>query len=436
MSVPGSSMPQDRELARTWQGVLGRLQLELSPHNFDPWLRSTQPERFEGDTLLVRTPLGFHVEWLNQQFGTVARRELAAELGREVGLRFVANGQAAEQAPQATEKPDSPAGLNRRYTFATYLPVTANQLALEACRSILIEDDPTAVSPLLVWGAPGVGKSHLLHATAACATLQGRTVALLSGEEFVDRYQQAIRGNSVNEFQSGVRAADLLVIDDLQYLAGREGTLKQLVATTDAVINRGGHVLMASEIGPASLNLPLRLASRLCGGLVVGIGPIAGDERRAFVEHLTRASRVSLPAWCVDRIAAGCCGSARVLQGAVNAAVNLDRCGRLNLANLDEALAGIVIEEAAVVAVDPIKVLERVAEHYQVSAADVRGRSRTTDVRDARAVAIAALAGNGRSLAQIGAFLDKRDPSTISPLVGRGQKLLEESPALRRALAG
>jgi chromosomal replication initiator protein len=428
-------MPHDRELARTWQGVLGRLELELPAHNFEPWLRPTQPLRFDGDTLLVRTPVALHVEWLNTQFGTIAQRHLALELGREIALRFVANGHDETSTENVAKPAPTTPGLNRKYTFATYLPVGANQLALEACRAILSDDEPAA-SPVLVWGAPGVGKTHLLHATAACATLQCRSVALLSGEDFTDRYQRAIRANDVDQFQVALREADLLVVDDLQSIAGKGGTLNQLVATTDAVLNRGGHVLLASELHPSVLNLPERLASRIYGGLVANIGPVEGEERRMFVEHLARVSRASLPAWCLDRVAAGCCGSARILQGAVHSAINLDRCGKLTLQGLDEALAGLFIREAVTSAPDPSVVIERVAEYFQLNASDVYGRSRKADARDARAVAIAALARTGRSLSQIAAMLDDRDPSTISPLVRRGKKLLDESAALRQALAG
>jgi chromosomal replication initiator protein len=429
-------LPSDRELARTWQGVLGRLQHELKRTNFQAWLDGTRPIRFTGDTLLVRTPHPLMVDWVNQQFATCARRALTLELGRDVDIRFVANDSGSGHAPTAgTTSPCLPPGLNTQYTFASYLPVSANQLALAACKALLDDEMTPPPGTVLIWGAPGSGKSHLLHATAACAALRGRDVVVLSGEDFTDQYQQAIRDSAVGPFQARLRAARILVIDDLQVLAGREGTLKQLVATSDAVLNRGGQVLMASEVHPSALALPARLASRLYGGLVVEIEPISTLERRAFVEHLARVARVSLPAWCVDRIAALGCGSARLLRGGVTGAAHLDRCGVLDEASLDKALAGLVIAEAAAQSIDPAAIIERIAAHYAVTPSEVRGRSRKPPVRDARAAASAALAVRGKSLAQIAALFDGRDPSTISDLVERGKQLLKAKPDLQWALA-
>ena len=117
------------------------------------------------------------------------------------------------------------------------------------------------INPVVIYGAPGMGKTHLLHALAARAAHEGRDVACLSAEQFANRYLAALRGgnDSTAEFQAELRSTSLLIIDDLQYLAGREGTLKELVHTMDAIINAGGDVVVASEVPPHAMGLLDRL---------------------------------------------------------------------------------------------------------------------------------------------------------------------------------
>ena len=436
MAEAGRRMPIDRELARTWQGVLGRLQFDVSPHSFATWLQPTAPLGFDGDTLLVRTPHGFHLDWLQQQFTTVLRRALIGELGRDVDLRFVGDG--AGPAAGATSVPASapPPGVSSSFTFANYLPAAGNELALRACRDLSGLGEVAPISPVVVFGTPGVGKSHLLHATANCAIERGEAVVFMTGEEFANGYQDAIRATAFAGFRDRVRCATLFILDDLQYLAGKKGTLEQLQQTIDAVRNRGGRVLVASELHPRSLGLPESLASRLAEGLVVGLGEILAGERRAFVELTARVLRASMPPWCVDRIAALPSGSARVLKGAVHTAVNLDRCGSLDIARLDAELTRIVVTSTAPSKRSAAEIIEAVARCYETTPEELCGRSRKGSLPEARTVVIAMLVDSGKSLSRVGALLDGRDPSTVSPLVEKGRLVLVQNPELSERLAG
>ncbi len=429
-------MPADRDLARTWQGVLGRLQFDVSPHSFSTWLQPTTPLGFDGDTLLVRTPFAFHLAWLQKQFGTVLRRALIGEVGRDVDLRFVGDNEQPAPARTADAPPPAPRGVNTSLTFASYMPSCGNEPALQACRDLSGHDGCTPISPILIWGAPGLGKTHLLHATANRAIEHGERVVVLTGEEFANGYQDSIRATNVGAFRDEVRSATLFILDDLQGLVGYTGTQKQLRETIDSVTNRGGHVVLASETHPRSLNLVESLASRIYGGLVVGMGEILPGERRAFVEHTARNHRASMPPWCVERIAAFPTGSPREIKGVVHRAINLDRCGRLAEEALDQELAQTVITAAARRAMTPEAIIEAVASCFETTGADICGRSRKGGLREARAVAMAALADSGRSLSQIGALIGKRDPSTVSPLVEKGRALLAGMPEVRAKLAG
>lgn len=435
--------PHDaRDLARAWQAILGRLQVELTPHNFDTWLSGTRALRLEGDRLVAEARSSFTCDWLNERLALVVCRAAAAILGDEMSVIFVPRGTpgagtagALDGGSGASTTAAPVAGhLNALYTFERYLPAEGNRLAFESCASLL-DDGGARVSPVVVYGPPGMGKTHLLHAVASRAATAHWQVACLSAEEFTTRYQTSLRDGSVAEFQRTLRGVRLLAVDDLQYLAGKTGTLSELVHTIDAVGDAGGAVVVASERHPADMGLPERLASRLAAGIVTRVEPFRAPERRAFIDQAARERRTALPAWAADRLAAAAAPSVRVLQGAVNAAIALQRNEMLDLRRLDAELVRITACEVAPEAAIAAELLELVAQHYHVAGSDLTGRSRKPVVTEARAAAAAALAGHGLSLPQVGAALGGRDRSTISALAGRGRELLDRDETLRRKLA-
>jgi chromosomal replication initiation ATPase DnaA len=183
------------------------------------------------------------------------------------------------------------------------------------------------------------------------------------------------------------------------------------------------------------LDLPERLASRLSAGITIGIQPFMAGERRRFVEMLARESDVALPAWAIDRITGIEAPSARVLQGAAQAAIALGRHGLLDLAQLDAQLVRVAAAEAFPGAFAERDLLEAVARHFELCFDDLTSESRKPAVTAARAVAAAILQERGRSLSQIGEVL-ARHRSTIKGLAERGRLLLDRDGSLRARLAG
>lgn len=433
-----------RELDEAWQAVLGRLQVELSAHNFNTWLRGTNPLTLDGTRLVIEARTALSCEWLNIKLAATVERAVALQLGRTVEVEFVPRGSsaAAASAPQELDpRPRQPEGVgivgrvNCAYTFESYLRGEGNLLAFESC-SALVDGGEVRISPVVIFGSPGMGKTHLLHALACRAAALGKRVACLHAEEFTTRYINAVRGNTMEEFQATVRGVDLLLIDDLQYLSGKKGTLDELVHTIDAIANGGGHVVVASERHPFDLDLPDRLVSRLAAGLVTRVEPFRLLERKMFIEHLSRQLRVAMPGWAVERIANCEVPSTRVLQGAIHAAVALSRGSRLELGRLDSELMRLTATYFAPSGMDDRELLDAIADHFQTTFEQLAGRSRTGPVAKARAIAVFALKERGRTLSQIAAMLGKRDASTISQLQERGRELLAGEPGLRERLAG
>ena len=448
--------------------------MEVAPHNWETWLKDTRAIRWDDLAVIVEARTAFNCDWLEQRLGPSVARVAGEIFGAKTIIAFVPRGtvkpaideeaDTAEFAPACMAEVPAPGAaamassaferrsgrlggparrgalvgnVNAAYTFGRYLPAEGNLVALESCRA-LVQSVDFRISPVVVYGAPGMGKTHLLHALASEAASGGRSVVCLSAEEFATRYLCAIRrGNeSIADFQQELRSTQLLIIDDLQYLAGRKGTLEELVHTMDAVINAGGDVVVASEVPPQEIGLLDRLSSRLRSGIVARVSPFQIAERRAFIEQLAREHRVSLPGWAIERMAGCEVPSVRVLQGAVHSAVRLQQNDTLDLRRLDAELTVLSVSASAPGALEDREMLDAVAAHFGVTFDDLIGRARTQQVTTARAAAAAALRARGRSLSVIGKTLGKRDRGTVRELSARGQRLLDESEVLQRRVSG
>ncbi|GIW19464.1 MAG: DnaA/Hda family protein [Tepidiforma sp.] len=419
-----SASSEPRHLARSWRAVLGCLEVQLNPHTFATWLKGAAPGAYDGRTLVIDTPNDIARDWLDSRLRPVIERAVAQVFG-EVEVVFRGPG-----APPAAVTPGPVLGtVDASLTFDAYQPSEGNLLAFHAMRD-LAEAVPGAPSPVVIYGPPGLGKTHLLHAAAGAASRAGRAVACLDAGTFTSRFVGDIRSGRSGEFHDALCGLDLLILDDLQQLAGRRATQEAFAAALDAVMHRGGHVAVASEQHPFDLDLLDRLTSRLVQGIVTRVEPFDDAARRAFIERVARRHRIALPAWAIDRLAACRAPSVRLLLGAVNQAIALQRMGRLDLARLDAAVARIAIAEAAGAEPTP-GLLERIARYFSVEAAEIAGRSRQPRVGEARAVAAALLQEQGMSLAQVGALLGGRDKSTVSALARKGAVLLEAHPQLR-----
>jgi len=443
-SAPKPSHP---ELRRSWRAVLGKLEESMNPFSFNTWLRGTEPLRADGRTIVIEARHGADPTWLNQQLSCVVARAVEGIFGDGFRASFVPSAFAtpAASAPGAAGSEGSPArdlsrtgavlGLvNRHYTFDRYLPASGNKLALQACLDLLATS-PRAASPVVMFGEPGLGKTHLLHALATRAAAQGWSVACLGAEQFTNRFQQALRDSRASAFQEDVRNVNLLLIDDLQFFLGRPATVVEFANTLEEVTNAGGLIACASECNPDRLELPNRLISRLKGGILAPMQPLNAADRRAYISVRAREERLSLPSWAIDAVAACEAPSIRVLQGAVNTTLALQRTGELDQATLREHLRQFCAEKAASPeALDTRGIIEAVAAHFAVTRDDLLGRGRTRRLEEARAVAMAALLEGGRTLAQVAAIFANRHRSTVNGAGARGRALLELDPALRARL--
>ena len=428
-------MSPSRDLSETWRSVLGRLEIEMLTANYETWMRGTTPLRMEGGTVIVQARRAMGLEWLNDRLSIVVRRALHAVTGEELDVRFVPPGAtpAAEAGipviPEVPRRGPVTGAINCNQTFDRYVEAAGNRVAYRSALA-MAEGEDGALNALFIHGSPGMGKSHLLHALACRVADAGRSVACFSAEAFTTRYQTALRSATAEQFQDAVRSVDLFVIDDVQYLAGKKGTLDELGHTIDAVLNAGGRVAFGSEVPPRDLDFPERISSRLAQGLVVRIEPFRREERRRFVEWLCQDRRAAFPGWAVDRIAGLELPSVRLLQSAVNAALAHARYGQLEPADLDGAIGHIAVAQTPA-SCSATELLDAIARHFHLSGKDLAGRKRTGPLTEARSAAVAVLHGRGHSYGEIAAMLGGRDRSTVRELASRGESILATTPELR-----
>ncbi len=437
-----SEMNDPLLLGRSWRTVLNSLDIEPSAGDTFA-LRGTRILRIDGGIAVIEARSNRNCEWMTERLREPIRCAVSTVFGRELTVEFVppqpdepveALWGAVEAGPPLRAGTVTPR-INCAFTFDRYMFSRANQLALESCRSLL-GDSQKPISPVVVvWGAPGMGKTHLLHALAADAAGRGRHVACLNAEEFTTRYQYALRARDVRPFQEGLRGVDLLLVDDLQYLEGKVATMDELVNTIEAVINASGHVVVASERHPADLGLPPRLLSRLGGGTVSQIEAFPREDCLTFVQRAASEFGVELPEFAIQRIVALEAPSVRILQGAVHAAIALARARRLEVHELDRELVRLALPAtAADTGRNPRDLLAAIACHFQTTLEEMTGRSRKPALTRARAAAAHVLQRDGRSLREIGEILGNRDRTTIGDLIDRGRAILAEEPTLHRVV--
>jgi len=437
--MPGPGVPRDRDLDRLWQAVVGRLGIVLGPRHIG-YLRDSRAVSLEGDRLTVLLCSRFAVDWLPQKAGDALAEAVEAVWGRRLDLEFAAPGGNPSEGLLATEADRSSARPTRRlrldpsYTFERYLVTDGNLEAFTAA-TMLADGCACPFSSLVITGTPGIGKTHLLHALAWRAAERRVEVASFGWTEFINGFSRSIRQGTIDEFKDGVRAARLLVIDDLRDAAEARKSADELQDAIDAVTAAGGRVVVSAERPPRELDLPQRLKSRLESGPVIAVQPFRAAERLQFAQEYCRRAGINLPTWALERICAMEPDSVRTLQGALGHAWLLARTGRLDLAALDLALANLALCEAAAGRPESIEaIIEHVARTFGCSAAEIRGQSRARGVADARAAAAAAIRKQGLSLSEVGARLG-RSKQRISEILERGEQLLAQRQELAR-LAG
>ena len=304
--------------AAVWQTALGELQLRMTKATFDTWVKQTHVVAYEDGTFIIGVHNGFAKDWLENRLHGTIHRTLTSILNRSVEVRFVVQSpdnpaketetqvlfQPNDQpSPEAQANGRPPCALNSKYTFERFIIGGSNRLAHAA--SLAVAESPAAAyNPLFLYGGVGLGKTHLLHAVAHYAIERGRLVLYITSETFTNDLISAIRTKSTEEFRERYRNADFLLVDDIQFIAGKESTQEEFFHTFNALHTAGRQIVISSDRPPQSIpTLEERLASRFEWGLIADIQPPDLETRIAILRFNAEHRRVHIPGDVIEFIA-------------------------------------------------------------------------------------------------------------------------------------
>ncbi len=434
-----SDMSDSVRVEEAWLRVREGLRRDLGARSFDTWLaRIRLGDYCETDrTVTLALPSAFMANWVSSNLADRLKLAWRNAMPDVLGVRIVADASDATAATTVIEAPaepemPSPAPRDRelrfdpRMTFETFVTGTGNRIACNAARAIA-EGGPMRFNPLFVYGPTGQGKTHLLHAIGHGYTArkpQARALAM-SAERFMVDFVNAMRAKDTIAFKQRLRSVDILLIDDFQFIAGKETTQEEFLYTIDELMRGGRRLIISADRSPQELDgVEGRILSRLTQGLVVDIQPADYALRRAILDAKVASMNAVVPATVLDLLASRIASNLRELEGGLN---RLVAYSSLQGRTIDEAFAEDVLADMfragrRRVTIDEIQ--RHVSAHFNIRQAEMVSARRARAVARPRQIAMyLSKQLTPRSLPEIGRRFGGRDHTTVIHAVKQIEKL-------------
>ena len=416
---------------QAWHSVLAQLQMEMPKASFDTWVRDTHPLSYDNGMITVGVRNAYARDWLESRLMATVSRMLIEILNSNVSVKFVVT-QVDEHDSHTDPEPVSASiettipepkprhiTLNPRYTFDTYVVGSGNRLAHAACQAVA-EKPARAYNPLFLYGGVGLGKTHLLHAIGNACYADGLSVLYVSSEEFTNDMINAIRTHTTQAFREKYRSADVLLVDDIQFIAGKESTQEEFFHTFNTLHGQDKQIIVSSDRPPKSLvTLEERLRSRFEWGLTADIQAPDFETRLAILRSKAERTGRHISDEILESVAKQVQSNIRELEGALNRIVAFaDLSGSALTPSLVEvALSDLLPSRSDL---EPEKIVTQVAEYYKLSIEKLLGRDRTKEVAHPRQIAMYLLREEAKiSFPQIGEALGGRDHSTVMSAIDK-----------------
>jgi chromosomal replication initiator protein len=425
-----------------WQATLGQLQLEMSKASFDTWVSSAELLGYdeEAGCFEIGVRNAYARDWLDDRLSATISRMLTGMMGAPITTQIKVwspnsvRTQPIESAPLTPMVPiaNENSTINGRYRFENFVVGSDNRLAHAACMAVA-ENPARAYNPLFVYGGVGLGKTHLLHAIGnACKSTQ-LNVLYVSSEEFTNDLINAIRTHTTPAFREKYRQIDVLLIDDIQFIAGKESTQEEFFHTFNTLHGQNKQLVISSDRSPKALvTLEERLRSRFEWGLTADIQPPDVETRLAILRSKAERAGREVPNEILEMIARQVQSNIRELEGALNRVLAYsDLSGiPLTLELAHNALSDFMSQGGEL---QPDDVLDAVSQAFGISNERLIGRERTREVALPRQIAMYLLREEGGiSLPQIGEMVGGRDHTTVIYACDKVNNLMETDDRLRR----
>jgi chromosomal replication initiator protein len=464
VKVDASEATTPAELSAEWTRVRTRLQTDVGEVEYRTWLRQMSLGGTDGDEVTVLLPTRFLRDWVRSHYGDRISALWQAEncRVRRVDIRVgrapeglttpVSTKASTTPATALTEDPSHAAppaiaddgldgrgdssGLDQRFTFETFVVGKPNEFAFACAGRVADKPFSPGFNPLFLYGGVGLGKTHLMHAIAW--KLQGVrrsappvSVTYMSAEKFMYKFIAAIRNQSTIEFKDNLRSVDVLMIDDLQFLIGKDNTQEEFFHTFNALVDAGKQIVVSADKSPSDLSgLEDRLRTRLGCGMVADLHATTFELRISILEAKAAKASVSVPPRVLEFLAHKITSNVRELEGALNRLVAHSALFQrpITLETTQEVLHDILRAHDRRVTIEEIQ--RKVAEHYNIRLTDMSSARRARNVARPRQVAMfLAKQLTSRSLPEIGRKFGNRDHTTVMHAVSRVGSLMEGDAA-------
>ncbi|MEW6523563.1 MAG: chromosomal replication initiator protein DnaA [Bacillota bacterium] len=433
------------DLGQLWNRTLEAMKNEIMKPSFEAWLKNTEALALDGNVLVVAVPNQFTKDWVESRYTPMLRRTLRVITGRELQVSFRVSEQSGSTLPlplataSATgatmSNGNNGKGLNPRYTFDTFVVGPGNRFAHAACLAVS-EAPARAYNPLFIYGGVGLGKTHLMHAIGHFLFQHTSRLKILyvSSETFTNELIMAIRDGRTVDFRNRYRNVDVLLLDDVQFVAGKESTQEEFFHTFDALHQAAKQIVISSDRPPKEIaTLEERLRTRFEWGLIADIQPADLETRIAILRKKAFSQQLPIPEEVIVHIATSVETNIRELEGAL---IRVLAYSSLTSRRIDfdlavEALRDIVPDNRhKIISIELIQ--QHVASYYQLTVSDLKEKKRTRSVAYPRHVAMYLCRElTDFSLPRIGEEFGGRDHTTVIHACERIREDLKTSPGLQ-----
>lgn len=413
-----------------WQAVLARVQLNISPANFATWFKNTGILNQKGEEIVISVPNSFAKEWLEQKYNKMIFKTLHELSAGIKDIKYVVDKQelkvvkkdrvflpTTDQLEFPEFKIDKETNLNPRYAFENFIVGPFNELPHAA--ALAVSREPGSVyNPLFVYGGVGLGKTHLIQAVgnAIIKNFSDKKVRYTSAEKFTSGVISSIRNHEMEKFKSQYRQIDALIIDDIQFLAGKEKTQEEFFHTFNSLYEKNKQIIVSSDRPPKTIpSLAERLRSRFEGGMIADIGAPDFETRVAILKSKIKERGMDFPDEILNYVANNVQKNIRELEGALN---KLAAYQKLNNQSPDVETAKTILKSIVLSlphVSSPKKIIKAVAEFYDLKENDILMPSRKREVVYPRQVAM---------------YLMRKELKNSYPAIGRKFKGKDHTTAI------